>query len=718
MWICTDGDGGNEARGTGGGRGGGGGGRGSPPMSTAMSPLSVGGAVRAAAGGHSSPPPAGALGSEGAGRSILRISSDLGSGGRPPPTASSAAVLSDLCFSLRDRTPPADSGRFSILADRPFCSSLSALDDDCLPSLLECLGKTNVFLEAGPLATPGFRPEGEFRSPSLELGARLPPLGLDDDDRDLVLLMVSLIPSEDGLTVNSVFRPSFPTPSLAAASSAVASVLFSLLMTSFNRPVLRERPGDLDSAVADRSPPPPPPPPPLPGDGVGREPEPSLSRSVRGRCDLALSLPLLSRLRLLDELLDLNDWCDGESDGRLGFPELGGFGEELCFGLALGCFGDEECFGETVKWLCFDDDDDDDLDLGTGLDDFPVEEAEPYGLFGELPALDECFLGGGEVPCFMAMGFPPPSRPRSRSLPGVCRLPGDSSRRRFFSDRSLSLRSFLRSSGRLLGIGVMVSEGGMLGWPPPGNENSSALLSTARGDVSWAGRRARSRSICRTVASILSISEGAAGGGGGGGGGGLSERPLDGSRVLSAGERADRGDGVGAGLGVATAAGVLDALAAAGEVVVAVAGAAPGHRPCSWLSPNGGYVENPSAEPESAAALPALLPSAVSAGISVVPAAGTAGPGFLSRRPSAAPRRRFTRARIVTGMERHLPEGEVSQRCYQTATANPAPDPSIGPAAGERTDWDSDTRDRLYRSTHRNCPRTKHYTYKNKARQR
>ena len=88
-------------------------------------------------------------------------------------------------------------------------------------------------------------------------------------------------------------------------------------------------------------------------------------------------------------------------------------------GLALGCLGDDECLGDTVRCPCFDDDDDedeDDLDdLGTGLDDFPDEE-ELWDLFGELPVLDECFLGGGEAPCFILIGLPPPSRPPSRPL--------------------------------------------------------------------------------------------------------------------------------------------------------------------------------------------------------------------------------------------------------------------------------------------------------------
>ena len=290
MWICTEGDGGKEARGTGGGRGGGGGG---PAVSAGEPVLAAGGHSSGAAPGRS----AGAIGSTGAGRSIFRISSDLGSGGRSPLTVNSAAVLSDFGLSLRGRIPPPESGRFPSFADRLFCRSLSALDDD-LPSALDCLGKTNVFFEAGPLATPGFRPDGEFRSPSLELGVRPTPLGLDDEDRDLVLLMVSLMPSEDGLTVNSVFRPSFPTASLAAPSSADASVLFvSLLMTSFS---LRDLPGDLDSdAPRSRSPPPP------PGDDPGLQLLLSPSRSVRGRWDFALSLLLLSRL-LPDELLLLD----------------------------------------------------------------------------------------------------------------------------------------------------------------------------------------------------------------------------------------------------------------------------------------------------------------------------------------------------------------------------------------------------------------------------
>ena len=106
--------------------------------------------------------------------------------------------------------------------------------------------------------------------------------------------MVSLIPSDDGLTVNSVFLPSFPTASLGAPSSAEVNELFSLLITSFSNP-FRDRPGDFDDSDEEpRSP--------LPGDGAGRELELSPSLSVLGRCDLALSLLLLSRL-FPDELL-------------------------------------------------------------------------------------------------------------------------------------------------------------------------------------------------------------------------------------------------------------------------------------------------------------------------------------------------------------------------------------------------------------------------------
>ncbi|MPC24655.1 hypothetical protein E2C01_017742 [Portunus trituberculatus] len=66
---------------------------------------------------------------------------------------------------------------------------------------------TDTFLEAGPLTTPGLRPEGDLDTEGLG--------ELEDDDFDMlpsffVLLIVSLRPPVEGLTVNSVFlSPSF-----------------------------------------------------------------------------------------------------------------------------------------------------------------------------------------------------------------------------------------------------------------------------------------------------------------------------------------------------------------------------------------------------------------------------------------------------------------------------------------------------------------------------
>lgn len=91
-----------------------------------------------------------------------------------------------------------------------------------------------TFLDAGPLTTPGFKPDGDFETEGL--GEEV-----DDEDLDepssffLALLMVSLRPPVDGLTVNSVFfSPSFllSAPSLPFEDSFCALSFFSMIVTA------------------------------------------------------------------------------------------------------------------------------------------------------------------------------------------------------------------------------------------------------------------------------------------------------------------------------------------------------------------------------------------------------------------------------------------------------------------------------------------------------
>lgn len=68
--------------------------------------------------------------------------------------------------------------------------------------------ETDIFLDAGPLTTPGLSPEGDFVIDDFELGDEL-----EEEDEDLetlpsfilALLNVSFRPTVDGLIVNSAF---------------------------------------------------------------------------------------------------------------------------------------------------------------------------------------------------------------------------------------------------------------------------------------------------------------------------------------------------------------------------------------------------------------------------------------------------------------------------------------------------------------------------------
>lgn len=114
---------------------------------------------------------------------------------------------------------------------------------------------TDIFLDAGPLTTPGFRPEGDLVREGLELGE------LDEVEEDFdalpsfifALLIVNFRPPVDGLIVNSAFlSPSF-LPSVRSPFNESLEVLsfFSIIVTASELPPTPARSFKL-STISDK----------------------------------------------------------------------------------------------------------------------------------------------------------------------------------------------------------------------------------------------------------------------------------------------------------------------------------------------------------------------------------------------------------------------------------------------------------------------------------
>lgn len=152
------------------------------------------------------------------GRGVFTMLSFLGSEMGPRDLAG------ELSFGLSLSAEFTRSFSFSLVLSRWYCRGLECMPGRVVPSGdtavavtldMEDLGSLGIggrldmetFLEAGPLTTPGLRPDGDLETVGL---GELVDRDLELSSFFFALLMVSLRPPVEGLTVNSVFfSPSF-----------------------------------------------------------------------------------------------------------------------------------------------------------------------------------------------------------------------------------------------------------------------------------------------------------------------------------------------------------------------------------------------------------------------------------------------------------------------------------------------------------------------------